>query len=405
MSEKTMSSRTKNAVFIGIACIFSYLVSYYSRNLASVTSPIMLKEGVFTEGFYGILTSVYMVTYASGQLLNGIIGDILNPKKMIFCGLMGTAFSSIAYPFLPENWMRLICYALLGFSLSMLRGPLVKTIAENTSQNHSRVIGTFFSVASLAGPIVASALYGIFGWKWAYAVAGIITCLICVCVMIVITRFERKGVISYRSGKSEGIKGVLSVFKIERFFFYMVVGAVIETGLSCVSVWVPQYLVGRLGFEENVANTIFFTLSVLNGIMPFLTLLLFRLSKEKDVLLMRVFFGFAICFYMGVAFVQSTAVNILFLSLAMMATSCSSALLWSIYIPGLGKTGRVSSINGILDCSGYIGAGISNLAIGFVADSFKVDGQVNWMVIVFIWAAIAVVGLIAALTQKTKKAQ
>lgn len=399
MSEKTRTFRLKDSIFIGVVCIFSYLVSYYSRHLASVTSPSMLEEGIFTESFYSLLTSVYMVTYASGQLFNGIIGDLFNPKRLITYGLCGTAVTSIAFAFLPFNWMRLICYALLGFSLSMLRGPLVKIIAENTSQNHSRVIGTFLSVATFAGPFIASNIFLLCGWKWTYVAAGGLTCAICITAITIITRFERKGIITYRLGKKEGIKGVLSVFKIERFFFYMVVGAVLETALTAVAFWVPNYLANRLGFGVEVAASMFSVICVFKGLMPFVTLFLFRVSKENDILLLRIFFALSVVFYLGTAFITSTWVNVVLLSLAMMSSSCASALLWSIYIPGMGKTGRVSSINGILDCSGYIVAGICNVFFGIVAQ------YLNWTGVVLLWAGIVFVGLVAALLQKAKKAE
>lgn len=45
------------------------------------------------------------------------------------------------------------------------------------------------------------------------------------------------------------------------------------------------------------------------------------------------------------------AASVAVLLLALVMNSLVSALLWSIYIPGLGKTGRVSSINGMLDCT------------------------------------------------------
>lgn len=86
------------------------------------------------------------------------------------------------------------------------------------------------------------------------------------------------------------------------------------------------------------------------------------------------------------------------LTLALCSTGCASALLWSIYIPGMGKTGKVSSINGILDCTGYIVAAICNFFFGLIAE------HLNWMGVVLLWAAIAFVGMAATLFRKRKKA-
>ena len=85
------------------------------------------------------------------------------------------------------------------------------------------------------------------------------------------------------------------------------------------------------------------------------------------------------------------------LCLALMAMSCVSALLWSIYIPGLGKTGKVSSVNGILDCTGYVAASAANLLFAGVMS------HVGWNVVYIIWASIGAVGIIATFFARQKE--
>lgn len=72
-----------------------------------------------------------------------------------------------------------------------------------------------------------------------------------------------------------------------------------------------------------------------------------------------------------------------------MAMSCSSSLLWSIYIPGLGKTGKVSSVNGVLDCTGYIAAAAANML--FVG----IMGSVGWNAVFVLWSAIGMIGVVS----------
>lgn len=121
----------RKAINIGSICVFSYLASYYMRNLLSVSSPAMLDTGLFTKEMIGLCSSVYFLIYAVGQLLNGIIGDKVSAKKMVFGGLLVCGISSIAFAFCTTMPLRILIFALMGFSLSMLRGPLVKTISEN----------------------------------------------------------------------------------------------------------------------------------------------------------------------------------------------------------------------------------------------------------------------------------
>lgn len=110
---------------------------------------------------------------------------------------------------------------------------------------------------------------------------------------------------------------------------------------------------------------------------------------------MRIF-SLSAMFYLGVSFVSFRWVNVVLLALALMSVGCGSALLWSVYVPGIGKTVRVSGIDGILDCTGYIVAALSNLVFSVIA------GYLNRTGVVFLWGVISLAGLIASLSQKRK---
>ena len=91
--------------------------------------------------------------------------------------------------------------------------------------------------------------------------------------------------------------------------------------------------------------------------------------------------------------------SILFLTIALMAMSCTSALLWSIYIPSLGKTGRVSSVNGVIDCIGYIAAAGANLLFA------NVMSNVGWNTVYILWSLIGVIGLVTTFVFNRRKTQ
>lgn len=67
----------KKAFKIGSVCIITYMLSYYMRNILSITTPEMLENGDFGKEFIATMSSVYMIAYAFGQLFNGFIGDVI----------------------------------------------------------------------------------------------------------------------------------------------------------------------------------------------------------------------------------------------------------------------------------------------------------------------------------------
>ena len=392
-------SDTKKAITIGIICIVTYLSNYYLRHVLSVLTPKLLETGKFTIEQMGMLSSTYMLFYAAGQLVNGFLGDFFAPKKMVALGVAIAGASLIFFPFINIYFIHIILFAILGFGLSMVRGPLMKIIAENTKPNHARTICVFFSFASFAGPLIASLFAMINNWKWVFIAAGGVAVAVSVAAYVVLSFMEHKGLLSYKSSKGEGIKSIFSVFKIEKFLFYLVIACLVEIGAASISFWIPTFLTQHLLFDKNIANMLFTLISVIRSFMPFVALVIFRLTKEKDIVMMRVTFFISMIMFAGMLAAPNKWICLALLLLALMAMSCSSALLWSIYIPGLGKTGKVSSVNGVLDCSGYVAAATANMIFAGVM------GSIGWNAVFIVWSAIGAIGFVATLfvRQNSKK--
>lgn len=394
-----LKTENRKALSIGAASIGVYLVNYYLRHLLSVLTPQMTATAAFTKSGAALLSSTYMIFYAAGQLLNGLLGDRFSPKKMVFCGLFAAGAVAAVFPFVGHPVLQIACFAVFGFGLSMVRGPLMKVISENTAPDAARIICVFFSFASFAGPLIASLFALLFRWQWAFVAAGAVAMAAAVAAYLVLTALERRSGLTYQSTKGQGIRSLGAVFGIEHFFFYMVIACLVEIGAASVSFWIPTYLTERLGFARDTANMIYSGISVVRSLMPFAALAIFRATGGRDIAMMRVTFLLAAVLFGVTAAVNSPWWNIAFLLLALMCMSCCSALLWSIYIPGLGKTGRVSSANGILDCAGYVAASAANMLFAGVLNGL------GWSGVSLLWAGIGAVGVAVTFFAKNNSAK
>lgn len=92
------SKEIKNTALIGFTCIFTYLVSYLSRNVLSVVTPILTKNNLYTKGFLGMLTTIYFAVYSISQLINGTLGDRIRSKYMILIGCTLAGISMASFP-------------------------------------------------------------------------------------------------------------------------------------------------------------------------------------------------------------------------------------------------------------------------------------------------------------------
>jgi len=115
---------------IGGICVTAYFFSYVLRNVLSVATPAMIKEDFFTKEYIGLLSSAYFIFYAAGQLINGFIGDRVRPKFLLAIGLGTSCLSLLIVPLIENKAVHFVCFAIMGFALSMVRGPLTKLVAE-----------------------------------------------------------------------------------------------------------------------------------------------------------------------------------------------------------------------------------------------------------------------------------
>ena len=387
----------KNARIIGFITVLSYVANYFLRNMLSVLTPSILNSTSYTKEYLALLSSVYMIAYAAGQLLNGVLGDMFKPKSMVLTGLLASGAATILFPFVKLSALQVGCFLVLGYSLSMLRGPLMKIISENTKPNHARVICVFFSFSGFAGPLIASLIAMLFNWRGAFVAAGLCTVAVGAGAYLSLSVLENRGIISFNRLKRVTPGALLGVFKIENIAFYLIIACLVEIAASSISFWIPIFLNEYIRLDEDRSNLVFSFISLVRAVIPFVALALFKLLGERDVLIIRLAHGISFVAFVCMLAVPKGFSTVVMLLLALVMNSIVSALLWSIYIPGLGKTGRVSSINGILDCTGYIAASAATTAFAHVVTSF------GWSGLIVSWSVIPVIGIVSSLGRGKQK--
>ena len=65
------------------------------------------------------------ITYGAGQLVSGVLGDHISPKKLIFLGLSLTVLMNLCIPFCRNPYQMLVVWCFNGFAQSFLWPPLI----------------------------------------------------------------------------------------------------------------------------------------------------------------------------------------------------------------------------------------------------------------------------------------
>lgn len=397
MKKFNISPKAQNAVMLGCMCSIAYFAVYIARNTLGAVSPQMIEGGSFTTENIGTLSSVYFITYAFGQLINGAIGDKIKAKYMISMGLAFAGIANILFSQLyVTKTVAFIAYGATGFFLSMIYGPMTKTVAENTDPIYATRCSLGYTFASFFGSPAAGVLAVFLAWQGVFLTSSAMLLFMGCVAFLFFTLFERKGVIQYNKYDVPKEKGgklkTLIKRKIIKFTFISIITGVVRT---TVVFWMPTYISQYLGFNPETSALIFTVATLVISTTAFIAVFIYeRLGRNLDLTMLISFISASVSFA-AVFIIKQPAVNIFFLVFAILSSNCAASMLWSRYCPSLWDTGMVSTATGFLDFVSYMAASISSTIFANAVSS------IGWNGLILIWLALMIIGV--AITLPIKK--
>lgn len=393
-----ISQKAKNAIYIGVLCSVSYLAVYIARNILSAVTPQMV-EGGYTEAYIGSISSLYFIFYAVGQLINGAIGDKIKAKWMICMGLFGAGVTNLIFTYIVDMpHTAMIVYALTGFFLSMIYGPMTKVVSENTELLYATRCSLGYTFASFIGSPAAGLLASFLTWQSVFVTSSSILFAMAIIGFVFFSFFEKKKIVSYNQYKPEkkGLKNIKVLFKhqIVKFALISILTGVVRTS---VVFWLPTYIAQYLSFTPQQSATIFTVATFAISFTAFISVFIYeKLGHNMDKTILIMFISSAI-FFALTYFVRTPVLNIIFIVLAIMSSNGAASMLWSRYCPSLRDTGMVSSVTGFLDFLSYMSAAAANLIFANAVSA------IGWGRLILVWLALMVVGIIVALPYNKMK--
>ena len=393
-----LSQNAKNAVLIGTLCSVSYFAVYVARNILGAVTPQMV-EGGYTEEYIGAISSLYFIFYAVGQLINGAIGDKIHAKWMICVGLLGAGTTNLVFSRivdLPNAAM--IVYALTGFFLSMIYGPMTKVVSENTEPIHATRCSLGYTFASFFGSPAAGVLASFLVWQSVFAFSSATLFLMSAVGFCVFTLFERRKIVQYNQFKTEkkGLAnvGVLLKYRIVKFSLISIITGVVRTS---VVFWLPTYIAQHLGFSAKTSAALFTAATLAISLTAFISVFIYeRLGHNMDKTILLMFSSSAL-FFTLTYLISQPILNMICIVLAIMSSNAAATMLWSRYCPSLRETGMVSSATGFLDFLSYMGAAAANFIFANAVTS------IGWSNLILVWFGLMVCGIVVALPRQRIK--
>lgn len=388
-----ISKNAQNAILMGLLCSIAYLAVYFARNVLGTVSPQMIENGVATETLLGNLSSVYFISYAFGQLINGIIGDRIKARYMLSFGLLFAGVTNLIFPYvLNYSLGATVTYAATGFFLSMIYAPMTKIVAENTEPIYTTRCSLGYTLSEFLGSPLAGLVASVAVWQTSFKIASLFLTLMAIACFSSFLAMEKRGLITYNRFKREKKSGnpikVLLKRNIVKFSLISILTGVVRTA---VVFWMPTYIAQYLGFSAKHATLIFTVISFVMATTAFIAIFIYeRLNRNMNVTILLLFICSTLLFC-ATYFFKYPMVNIVFLVLAVMSSNGAATMLWSRYCPSLRDTGMVSSVTGFLDFLSYIAAALSSSIFG------NAVATIGWGNLILVWTGLMLVGVFVAL--------
>ena len=365
-----------------------YMVSYITRtNFSAIVSEMVTATG-FAKSQLALPLIGSFITYGVGQLLSGVLGDKIPPKRLVSIGFLGTVVVNSLIPFCPNHWWMLGVWSLNGFAQAMMWPPIVRIITSAYSGDACKKTMTTVSCGGHVGTIIiylaAPLVIWLAGWKGVFIGSAIIGA-----VMLIVWQFTAKDVaVETQEQKAQAqktpVKMLLSPLMLMIFLAIILMGMLREG----VSAWMPTFISDSFHLGNEI--------SILTGVLlPVFSILCLRFANwlyrkviTHPILCAGALFGIvALAAFMLWLFCQSSIV-VSVLSIATVFGSISGVNLMLIgMIPTFfAKRGAVSTVSGALNFFTYVGSAISTYGIAALSEG------IGWSNTFLIWIFVALAG-------------
>lgn len=375
-----------------------YFASYVTRiNLAAIIQEIVTDTG-YEKTALSIILVVLSITYGTGQIVNGRIGDKIKPQNLIFTGLILATAINILFPFAYRSIpLMTVLWGINGFAQAMMWPPIVKILVASCDDSMYGYSVIRISWGSSFGTILvyltAPFIIKIGGWKpvfWAAALIGG-------------TATVAWGLLKHRIGAEQKPAAVpseptdtleSSKLRLPReavFPLVFIALGIIFQGMlrDGVSSWMPSYLAETfdMGNSESILLTV--SLAIFSIVIFSVSGWFYRKFFSNEVTCGAVIFATAILAALILFIFFDRGGVILSVAMMMLITGCMHGvnLMLITHVPKrFKKYGNISTISGAVNSCTYIGAAIFTYGVAALSKN------IGWRYTVGVWALTALAG-------------
>ena len=372
-----------------------YFSSYLGRlNYTAVMGELI--GNVLDKTQAGWVQTCFLVAYACGQVISGMLADRVSPGAFVALGAVGGGLANIAFAFSGSFLQMAVLRFLAGLLFSTLwPGMLCAMVRYMTSEDKLRA-GVDIASSMSAGTLLAyganSVILKHLSWSWAFILPGVLLCAVGVLWYALFPRALSYAVLpdgTARVSDKEAaprlpIGRLILIPSLLVAILPTVFHGVIKDG---VTAWVPAYLCEVHGQSPSFSSLLSMLLPLFNLAGAYMAKFVYDRAKENVFTSASLFFAAAfvclgvmligaqtmliptvVCFALITSFMM--AVNVILINFLPLKFECY---------------GRTSTISGTLNAIAYGGSALASGLIGVMSERF------GWSATVASWFFMMVV--------------
>ncbi|MBQ7397968.1 MAG: MFS transporter [Clostridia bacterium] len=409
------STKTKaNDSFTLISVLFCllYFTSYMTRKSFSAVK-LGIPDSVLTDVQIGYIGSALFFTYGAGQIVSGLLGDRIDPRKLIFCGLGVTTLCNAAFPFVTSVPLLIVLWAINGFAQALFWPPIVKlmTIYLKGERYTKAVMSVSMAaqIALLAVYASAALFVSLTAWKGMFALSCALAIITGIGLVFGFRTLERRHPNAVRdalTGKTvEPIdapdasdaqpapkkEGLWRIILSSGLLFVFVMTATVGFLRDGIEEWMSTYLYTTFTLEADLST-------LMNLFMPVFGLFCVRMAAVLHLRIIKdemreVTVLMSICAAATLALGLFHTLHPVFsIVMIVLSVGCIHAANTSLtcYLPArFVKSGRVSTVSGLVNAFTYVGSTIATSAVPWLVQT------TSWQATILSWCAVGLACLAA----------
>ncbi len=365
----------------------TYFTSYLTRiNFGAVISEMVTATGFSMSQLSLALTGSF-ITYGAGQILSGVLGDKIKPKRLVLYGLAVTVLMNFLIPFCILPWQTIFIWSFNGLAQAFMWPPLVRLMTSlYRNQNYDyctvRVIRGS-SIATVFMYILSPIIISIINWKGIFFFSAI-----CGILMMLIWQKNCPN-ISPQNKQMPKSKNDVKVFTP---IFFVIALAIIICGMlrDGVATWTPSLISDSFNLRNTTGILSGAALPIFGIICNELASKLYQKRFKNPISCAGVVYiiGIMSSIILLISINKSPIFSVISISLLNGAMHGVNLLLICMLPSFYAKSGKVSTVSGILNSFVYIGSAASTYGIAVITEIL------GWSTTVALWIGLAVLGSI-----------